>query len=413
MSLSPSIPRASLLHFPSERSPLIELVSRCIQPRNDSSAGSSSLAASAAKIENWEACVAWAAPHGLLPLLTTRLQSAGWPSVPAPLRAKLQHHYLGRAKHGLLLVAALLQALEVFDDAGVHAVCWKGPALAFDLYGNTIDREFTDLDFLVSDHQSLHAEKALESLGYVHHEKTASHTFNERIARAERDACFVRASDGAYIELHTETMPARYVCWQDAQTLHERAIPLALPSGHTVQYPAPPDLLFSLCGHGLKHSWEHLKWVVDLALFVQRYRSSMDWPGMLREARQTGKNFAVQHSLRLACSLFSLTLPDGLEMSPAENRRVAKITQEVVDHFASGSPALLPEGMTAALAGLLFPTTVSRLRFTADRAFEPRLADFNDTSSRSPLVAKWRRLLRDTGPRATLHKTVHAFRRIW
>ena len=385
--------------------PFLGFLRSCVARRTSSLASSGAFNLS--DVENWEALVQWAGRHGVLPIVTPALLQAS--VLPGELRRKVLLRHREHGKRSLHTVAVLIEIQQRYERVGVQAVCWKGPALAKNLYGSFVDREFSDLDFLISPQQLSMAAQILTELGFKRHDKTENSKFNDRIAGLDCDKSFFRPTDGVYVELHIEIMPARFSAWRNKRPYAERAVSFALPGTVEALQLSPEDLLTSLCAHGIKHNWEHLKWVVDIALFIEVYRDLLDWGAVADRAEDAGKLAPLMHGLQLACGIFSPELPPALgNMSSSQ---VTEVSRAAISSLSETAELSLDHEMSHSLLNLLCPSRVSRFCFTVGRAFEPRLIDFRD--SRHPLLAKWRRLLWNSNPNDTLHKTVSALRRIW
>lgn len=365
-----------------------------------------------ALIDDWRALLDAAGHHGLLSVLTAALRNAKWPSVPPEIRLRLEARQQTHVRKTLAQVAALHAICSQFHESNLRAISWKGPLLALELYGSAVTRESGDLDFLLEPRDLAPATKLLEAMAFRKHSKTGSSGFDDRIARLDRDHGFLRESDGVYVELHTQTMPARFTAWQNRAQYMGRAITAQLGGITPVLTLCPEDHLLSLCSHGIKHHWERLKWVQDIALFVRAYRSRLDWAALLEQTRYEGKSRALVHSAALAAELYGEQLPTPLGASP-ERAITAAVTQSLATTLRRNIRELSAEQETSSLMALLFPSRLGRLRFAAQRALEPQLCDFNDTFSRSVLLCKWHRLLQQAGPRGALNKAAVSLRRIW
>ena len=120
------------------------------------------------------------------------------------------------------------------------------------------------------------------------------------------------------VELHDEVMPRLFGRGLDVERCFARAERTRLPNQTTIRTMAPPDLLISLCVHGAKHGWERLKWLCDIAAFIQcfhnqrvdeRAPASSAWRQTLAEAERVGALDPVLCGLRLAARLLDAPEP--------------------------------------------------------------------------------------------------------
>jgi hypothetical protein len=359
--------------------------------------------------QSWPLLLAMAGHHGLLPGLTSALRLNEWQGVPTEVRERLKVRHQRHVRTTLSQVSALYAICGRFREAGVPAVSWKGPLLAHSLYGSYLARESGDLDFLMDPDERIIGATLLRGMGFRRHKKTRSDRLERKIARLDGDQGFIRATDNVYVELHTQPMPARFTHWQLRREYLREAEPTMLDRGTTVLQLRPQDLLLSLSGHAIKHHWERLKWVQDIALFLRAYQSRVDWAALVAEARENGKSLALVHAVALADTVFDAGVPEALQAAP-ELAQTATITQHIAQMLRLPDRGRAKEYEIRALTALLQPSPMARLRYTLHRVLEPQLCDFNDSFSRSPLLCKWHRVAQQAQERGLADRTIQTFR---
>jgi hypothetical protein len=373
------------------------------------------VALDAARIEDWEQVLSGAAFHGLLPNLTTALQMADWPATPPTVRERLERRHRQHVRQTLAQVSALYAICTRFQEARVPAVSWKGPLLARSLYGSHGARESGDLDFLMEPNEVAVGATLLKSMGFRRHCKTPTKRLDRKVARLDGDQGFYRAADNVYVELHAQPMPARFTAWQSRREYLRRAVPTPLYGAITVLTLRPEDQLLSLAGHAIKHHWERLKWVQDIALFLRVYQGRLDWAALLADTRRTGKSRAVVHALALAQTVFGtadvpVDVPTVMREAP-EWAETAAITRHLAQVLQLEERGTASAEETNALTALLQSSVTAKLQFTVRRALEPQLSDFNDSFSGSPLLCKWHRVVQQAGARSRLWRAALLLRR--
>lgn len=255
---------------------------------------------------DWEKLLRLAGAHGLQPLLYHHLRSCGRDLVPAAQWQTLSEHYRSNAIRNHYLAGELVQLLRLFAAQGIAAIPFKGPALAADVYGDLALRRFCDLDIIVRRADVARAKDVLAARGY----RLQPHSPLAREADHIRylyHHLFLRADDGAAVELHWAVSRsyfgfpfAQMQCW-------ERLVPLRL-AGARVAALAPEDLLLLLCVHGAKHRWEKLEWVCGVAELTRAY-PQLDWPQVLAQARALRSERLLLLGLRVADDLLGAVLP--------------------------------------------------------------------------------------------------------
>ena len=133
-------------------------------------------------------------------------------------------------------------------------------------------------------------------------------------------------------------------------------------------------------------------------VFLTIYQTRLDWAALLAATRRTGKSRALVHSVALAQLVFGVQVPRLIQDAP-EWVETAPITRHIAQYLQLKERGASGQRESSALTSLLQPAGLARLHFTVKRALEPQLCDFNDSFSRSPLLCKWHRVLREAGTR--------------
>jgi hypothetical protein len=256
----------------------IELLLQCVAPEIDTH-GQMRIAHLAQQDLDWKRLLHLATHHRVKPLLYWRLQALCPDAPPQWLMHKLQRDFYANTRRSMFLSKKLVQLTELFADHDLPIVPYKGPMLAMLAYHNLALRQAGDLDILV--HQS-DLERATDLL--VAHGATLRHTPEEQQVQLKHFYTFDFAYESIFVEMH----------WRFAGRLH--SIPLSLHdvanrltsisfAGKPVFVFAIEDLLLILCVHGMKHYWERLSWVSDIAWLLHT-NPTIDWDIALERASQ-------------------------------------------------------------------------------------------------------------------------------
>lgn len=184
------------------------------------------------------------------------------PFVLAGLKEQKQAQQLD----SLLLSSALVRALRALERAGVAAIPFKGPTLAYTYYGDISLRSYGDVDILVPRERILHAKQVLLQMGYEpEHDLTEAdeqHYLDQRLAYA-----FHHPETLVCIELHWSVLPVHNGSTLPSELLWQRHHRVAFQE-EQVRAMDPALFVVYLCAHAAKHRWAKLKWLIDLALLL-------------------------------------------------------------------------------------------------------------------------------------------------
>lgn len=263
---------------------------------------------------DWQRVIQMAAFHKVSLLLYHNLKSCGAEDVPSAVMSELRSNAMGAARRGLLLVGELVKILALFRDNGIKAMPFKGPALAYSVYGGLGLREFGDLDIFLQEEDIPKATALLVSRGYCPPDQiadTADRPFLQfqpflESPQSQGVFNFYRA-DGAVVELHWQFTPRHFPFPLAETNLWERSALVDLPGLKALNL-SPEDMLLLLCAHGSKHCWERLAWICDIAELV-RALPGIDWNVALARARHLGVERMVHVGLLLAAEVVGATVP--------------------------------------------------------------------------------------------------------
>ncbi len=291
---------------------------------------------------DWEVLFRLALRNGLLPLLSFHL--AFHPPairghgdaetlsdlVPPERLDYLRDYFRKNTAFNFLLTGELLRLLKFFEAHDIHALPYKGPAVAVGLYGDLALRQFCDLDILVREADVWKATEVLVGLGFEAHfdlpaEKQDAFTKLGYVRLFRRDA------GRTIIELHWRIAPRFLDVGLDTKELWSRLKPLEL-QGTKVLSPAPEDLLLMFAVHGAKDFWEKLEWVCGIAELL-RANSEFNWDQLFSHARRLRCERMVMVALSLARQLLSAPMPPEVVTRITSARQLNDTVKRISERF--------------------------------------------------------------------------------
>lgn len=248
-----------------ERSPEFEILIRCCRAQ----AAVAKQVRLSAVIDigvRWDALLALARRHGMLPQLRRSLRGPAWRMVPAEPAAALRSAYRTNLVRCLDLMRELARLLEMLGSAGVRAVTLKGPVLSVQAFGDPAARVFHDLDLLIEAPDLPGAVRQLGRAGYVP-EVAMGHRDAASFVRQESCLGLRHRRSGQAVELHWNYLPMCFrhpvdfaALWRDRRTIAVAGRRFAvLPDRENARF---------LCLHGFKHGWDRLSLACDLAGYL-------------------------------------------------------------------------------------------------------------------------------------------------
>jgi Uncharacterised nucleotidyltransferase len=284
-----------LSHFSPEWRALLECVDPC---------GSASHLTELVRAPvRWPHLVALAEDHGVLPLMTRRLDDVDESFVPSDVRRKLRELSRARILFDLRMLSEMYRILGCFEAKNVEALLTKGPVLAVRCYGDSGMRQYTDLDFVLRDADVARATQAMIELGYEPKVPMAAiHT-----KKAAGEYAFFHGSTKLLVELHTERTFRYHPKPLSIDRVFKRQARLHF-GDEDIPALSLEDELVLICIHGAKHFWERLLWIADVAALVSR--QSIDWGRAIAAAGEVNAERMWRMGLLLSTKVAGAALPD-------------------------------------------------------------------------------------------------------
>ena len=221
-----------------------------------------------------------------------------------------------QAAHTLLLGRAAGEVCGLLRDAGIEFVMLRGRALAETLYEKPGLRPQTDIDVLVRASDIEATKAALTSAGF----------------RRAQSLLFVRGQ--AMLDVHVEPLGIeRIKSWAHLTSLRTQdffnAAEPGTIGGRRAMLTGAEVLLPYLCFHAMKHSFDRLIWLWDIALLARKTARDGQWP----EVVQGVERFSLQRPCFYALSYVRAHLGASLpgEVLHAIQPRMGRGEQRVFD----------------------------------------------------------------------------------
>ncbi len=233
--------------------------------------------------------------HRLLPLLSGAIASSGLSALWPELQAAQQRESM-RALHQ---AAITLSLLDQFEKAGCRALVLKGQALSMQLYDRADLRMSSDIDFLVDPAMISKAHDILVENGY----RPLYPVPIETLSFVNKDQSYF--SGKFMIELHWRLFDnMAFLPWSFDNLWYNRDF-VRLMQSKEVPTLSRDEHIFYDNLHGLRHGWQRLRWLIDLAI---PFQNENDRENLFLLAKTYNFIPAILHT--------SILLKDFFEISP-------------------------------------------------------------------------------------------------
>lgn len=228
---------------------------------------------------------------------------------PYGIASALRDRARAHACRAMRFTAELARIARHFELRGIEFLAYKGPALAYMLYGDVTMRQFGDLDLLVRSRDVPRARTALVQLGYDP-QLSLSRVEENSYLRTGYEYAFGIGVEAHVLELQWRIMPRFYSIDFDIDELFARSTRIQLDDV-AMRTPGPEDLMLLLCAHAAKHEWSELAMLRDIAALAQ---FELSWSSIAEKGRRLGITKIVEISLLAVRELFGLELPHATQL---------------------------------------------------------------------------------------------------
>ena len=253
---------------------------------------------------DWEYFVRLANRQRVVPLVHRCLDGAGLSPVPANIISILKQQHDHIARRNLFLTGRLVELLRLLATDDIHAIAYKGPAIAAVAYGNINLRQFWDVDVLVHPRDYRRARGLLVSRG------------GYRLRDNWGWECLLTDQTGiVLVDLHRYIAPDVWpgALWFDR--LWKRRQQVASAGG--IQTLSAEDMLVVLTIQLRKDASEpesrqlRLSKICDIAELL-RMQPAIDWDAVSAAARRLGCRRGLSLALAVARELLGARVNDAI-----------------------------------------------------------------------------------------------------
>jgi hypothetical protein len=273
---------------------------------------------------DWDYLLSTARNHSLIPFLHLHSSAIAPEAVPKQVLDQLRIEVDENTRRSLFLTGELVKLLTLFEEHGINAIPFKGPALALTTHGDVGLRQFIDLDLLIHKQDIRRVKQLLFDRGFASSLKLTEET---EAALLRFDSAYTFDNQkGVVLDVHWNFVPRYFSIELDTQQLWNRREPLII-GRKALMTLAVEDQLLILCLHGFSHFWERLGWISDVANLIEG--RNVDWDLTLRNASAQGCRRILYLGLLLASEVLGARIPDQVCQALPADRQVQDIAAQI------------------------------------------------------------------------------------
>lgn len=245
-----------------------------------------------------------------------------------------------KAQH-LPFLNAFRVVSELFESRGIEFIPQKGPVLSYRLYGDPLYRAYNDLDFYIrTDWIADAAELLMQNGFHSPYYRFPGSGCRQRLLFRHTNELFLQSEAlETGVELHWSMFNARVTSPGEHDRLVEENRRELIFDGRRYSVLKEEAELLFLVIHGGLHAWSKLKWLVDIAVFLERCPFDGDKFLELTHRLRAGRLVSLCNKMLVARLPGSRLLPSG-ESVPAALERYAVRQSARSDHKKSAGESL-------------------------------------------------------------------------
>jgi len=213
--------------------------------------------------------------------------------------------------------------LQRMQDAAIPCIMLRGQSLAESLYQPPVSRPQTDIDLLVDEGDVETAKQIAVKAGF---KPVENHPL-----------LFLR--EGALLDLHADPLDMERIhAWGYLTPMRTRDFFAHAEQGELAGVPAllvhPRVNLPYLCFHAMKHSFERLIWLWDIALLARRVQEKNQWDEVLEGIREYRLERPCFYALSYVRAHLDAPVPEYLleKIQPVMNWRERTLFSRFMHH---------------------------------------------------------------------------------
>ena len=222
---------------------------------------------------------------------------------------KIQERALKKIHRHLMMKQKLLFLNQLFQSNNICYAVLKGLGLNAQLYGESCFRTSGDIDLLIHENDLIKTHNLLIAAGLVLSYPLTPQQLIDNfpfLLRSIKDFTYNHPQWTFRLELH---LRHTFMATSSFEPLQENHL-LFCESDQSQSIPIlehHANFLY-LCVHAAAHKWQRLQWLVDIAVFYQKY--PLDWPKLINLAKQSHTIRPLLEASLLLQNEFQLVVPE-------------------------------------------------------------------------------------------------------
>jgi len=261
--------------------------------------------------------------HSLITLLYKSIQQQ---NPKHTLLNLLKPHYQHSVQKNMSMTIHLISVLQILKAVNIKALAFKGVVLSHLAYDDISLRQFGDLDILIHEKDKKKMLKCLLSHGYTP-EIILTKSSQKYFLSSVNVLGFYSPDGSTLIEVHWALLSKNYAIKWKEKSVWENTQSTAIHQ-YKISTMNTEITLIYLCIHGVKHLFERLIWLNDIAYWIQSHHN-IDWEKLMQIAKDLGVLRMLLFSFSLCHKYLELPLEECIKREIQKDTQIAKLQDKI------------------------------------------------------------------------------------
>lgn len=274
---------------------------------------------------DWEFLLESAIRHDIVPLLYSNIQKLDGVTVPHTVFDDIRDISAQTVSSNSRLIPEAAAIAQEAKKRETYILFAKGPVLIADVYKEAGKRFFSDIDVFVSRDGACHFEKILRGRGYCQVEGDDAGYRSQKVFRNSAGVTVDMQAGPVGRDLHNSFIGF------DFDNIYDRRRHVLLEGRDVPTLGIEDTLIYYTLHLSMHHSFQGLRWFVDIHEFISSYAEKIDWEEVMDIASVQKVKRPLFYALLFTKELYGTRVPD--DVMDTLSRMHRRMDRQILDRI--------------------------------------------------------------------------------
>lgn len=290
---------------------------------------------------DWDYLIEFTLEHKLTSLFYHQIKAHFAEIIPLERIEQLRQIVMNVTARNMLMTVELIRLLQIFKEAQIPVIFFKGPILAQLAYGDISFRIFDDLDLLIKESDLVKVHNLLtKKCGYTSYD-FPDYQINQ-IAKVCNEYSYFNKNKDILIDVHWHILRVfnqSFSFYPYLEMLWEKLEKIEL-NNQEIETFSLENFMIYLCLNSAKDAWHKVYLICDLAYLLTN-NPQINWQKIESFFGKFGIKRMILISLNLTKIFYNVPLPETIEKEIEANPVINTISNKVQKQIISPTNKIL------------------------------------------------------------------------